>query len=83
MRAAQRLELRVVVRLHADGDAVEARAAQPREHGQRHGVGVGLQRDLRVAADVEAAVDLGKNLRKPASAEERRRTAAKIDVSTS
>ena len=28
MRAAQRLELRVVVRLHADGDAVEARAAR-------------------------------------------------------
>ena len=79
MRAAQRLELRVVVRLHADGDAVEARAAQPREHGQRHGVGVGLKRDLRVAADVEAAVDLGENLRKPAGPEERRRAAAKID----
>ena len=48
--------------------------------GQRHRVGVGLQRDLRVAADVEAAVDLGKNLRlRPAGAEERRRAAAKVD----
>ena len=79
VRAAERLELGVVVRLHADGDTVEARAAQPRQHGKRHGVGVGLQRDLSVAADVEAAVDLGKNFREPAGAEERRRAAAKID----
>ena len=79
VRAAEGLELGVVVRLHADGDAVEARAAQPHEHGQRHGVGVGLKRDLRVAADVEAAVDLGEDLREPAGAEERGRAAAKID----
>ena len=79
VRAAEGLELGVVVRLHADGDAVEARAAQPHEHGQRHGVGVGLKRDLRVAADVEAAVDLGEDLRKSAGAEERGRAAAKID----
>ena len=79
MRAAQRLELRVVVRLHADGNAVEARAAQPREHGQRHRIRVGLERNLRVAADIEAAVDLSENLRKPACTEERRCAAAKID----
>ena len=60
MRPAERLELLVKVTLHADGDAVEARAPQAHEHRQRHGVGVCLKRDLSVAADVETAVDLGK-----------------------
>ena len=79
MRAVQRLELRVVVRLHADGNAVEARAAQPREHGQRHRIRVGLERNLRVAADIEAAVDFGKNPAQTRGSKERRRAAAKVD----
>ena len=79
MRAAQRLELRVVVRLHADGDAVEACAVEAREHGKRDRVGIRLKRHLGVAADVKAPVDLGEDAAQAAGSEERGRAAAKID----
>ena len=76
---SERLELLVGVGLHADGDAVEARTPQARQHRQRHGIGIGLQCHLRVAADVEAPVDLGKNAVKAAGPDERLRAAAEVD----
>ena len=77
--SAQSLQLLVDVRLHADGNAVEASPAQLRQHRKRHRVRICLQRDLRVAADVEAAVDFGKNPAQTRGSKERRRAAAKVD----
>ena len=79
VRTTQRLELLVEVGLHADGDAVKARAAQTRKLRERDGVGIRLQRDLRVAADLEPAVQLREDAHQTARAEERRRAAAEVD----
>ena len=79
VRAAERLELLVGVGLHADGDAVEARAVEAREHGKRDRVGICLKRHLGVAADVKATVDLGEDAAQAAGSEERGRAAAEVD----
>ena len=79
VRTTQRLELLVEVGLHADGDAVKARAAQTRKLRERDGVGIRLQRNFRVAADLEPAVQLREDAHQTARAEERRRAAAEVD----
>ena len=61
VRPSKSFQLLVNVRLHADGNAVEARAPQLRQHRKRHGVGVCLERHLRVAAHIKAAVNFGKD----------------------
>ena len=79
MRTAEALEHVVLIGLHADGDAVEARANQPLEPLRRDAVGVGLERDLGVRAEVEALLQLVENFFQILRAEEARRTAAEID----
>ena len=79
VRAAELLEHLVVVGLDADGNAVEARAQEFFERLVRHAVGVGLERDLRVRVEAEAALDLVKDLLQILRAEETGRAAAEID----
>ena len=75
MRPPQGLQLFVNVRLHADGNPVKTRAPQLRQHRKRYGVGVCLERHLRVAAHIKAPVDLGKDPAQTRRSEKRRRAA--------
>ena len=79
VRSSKRFELLVNVRLYADGNPVKARAPQLRQHRKRHGVGVCLERHLRVAAHIKAAVNFGKDPAQARRSEKRRRAASKVD----
>ena len=79
MRAAELFEHFVVIGLHADGNAVKARTQQLFQSLFVDAVGIGLERDLRVGVEAEAALHFVKNFLQILRTEEAGRAAAEVD----